>query len=223
MRNTEAFYQKAKRYQDERKAIVSKYENEVNRLERFKGSQGYDEDLKQLKENNRATLDALQAEYRPEFLDIIGGMMDSLGKRTMKTPTTDQLNLLSVLRMKKKISYEELSRAAQTVKDNPLAIDIVNEIAREQNIFHDFSDLCEEMSSEAVEKILNRMRNETEDFLKYDTDYASRQAIKLHENLYGITGQEPKKAELFDTMEGCYQRFAGLNRKQLEMFQEIVD
>ena len=151
-------------------------------------------------------------------------MIDSLGRRSVKAPTNDQVNLLSVLRMRKKVTQEELDRVAQTVKDNSIAIGVLADIAKDQGLpYGGYYDLCPEMSSGMASDYITRLRNNVGDFLQYDTDYASRKAIEFHHQMYGDDGRKPFKRELFEDKEDCFLQFAGLEGDQLDRFCEVVD
>ena len=49
--NTELYYTKMKAFQDKRVELTEAHDKKVTALERFKGSKGYDEEMK--KENER--------------------------------------------------------------------------------------------------------------------------------------------------------------------------
>jgi len=223
LKNTEWFFINAKQFQDKRGKIMEDYEANREMLARFEGSKGHAEDLKKLDEKLEQDLTALRDEYRPTFLAIFGGMTDAIGRRSIDAPTADQLNLLTVLRMKRKVTTEDCERVAQAVKDNPIALDVVQEIAQEKGIRPVFSSLCSEMSTDSARKIVDRMKSEVADFLLYDTDYSARRAKEIHDRLYGDDGRQPRKADTFDTMEGCYQKFAGVTGQELKKFAAIVD
>ena len=105
IKNTELYYTKMKAFQDKRAELTEAHDKKVKSLERFKGSKGYEEDLKKENERFEAELTALRDEYRPGLLTVIGGMMDAIGKRSVSAPTNDQVNLLNVLKMKKAVFY----------------------------------------------------------------------------------------------------------------------
>ena len=221
--NTDLFYAKAKSFQDKRAVLVEKYEQEVKLLERFRGSVGYDQDMKKLKEVHEQEIESLCAEYRPGFRAIFDGMMDAIGKRTVTPPTTEQLNLLGLLKMKDKVTTEECERAAETLKDNPIALSVVTDIARKNGILRSFNDLCSEMSSATAEQIVREMRERIDDFLQYDTTRASRLARKYHDSRYGMSGGKPTKRPLFHEKSECFAQMAGLEGQKLRLFSEIVD
>ena len=220
--NTELYYAKMKDFQDKRAELTEAHDKKVKSLERFKGSKGYEEDLK--KENDRfeAEMIALRDEYRPGLLTVIGGMMDAIGRRSVSAPTNDQVNLLNVLKMKKKVTLEECQRTAEAVKDNPIAVSVVTEIAHDHGIMQSFDYLCPEMSSQKASDIVTGLKNGMEDFLQYDTTRASRIAKKYHEEHYGAVEGGLTKRKLF-TDQADFYREEGFDPETLRQFSEIVD
>lgn len=223
IKNTELFYVKAKAFQDKREEIESNYEKGLKALDRFKGSKGYEEELTKLKEKHEADLTALRDEYRPTFLTIFGGMLDAIGRRSVSAPTNDQINLLNVLKMKKKVTLEECQRTAEAVKDNPIAVSVVTEIAHDHGIMHSFDHLCPEMSSGRASEIVTNMKDGLEDWLMYDTTKASRMVKAFHEEHYGATTTPLVKRTLFEDEEGCFRDLIGLEGDSMKQFSEIVD
>ena len=220
--NTELYYAKMKEFQDKRAELTEAHDKKVKSLERFKGSKGYEEDLKEENERFEAELTALRDEYRPGLLTVIGGMMDAIGKRSVSAPTNDQVNLLNVLKMKKKVTLEECQRTAEAVKDNPIAVSVVTEIAHDHGIMQSFDYLCPEMSSQKASDIVTGLKNGMEDFLQYDTTRASRIAKKYHEEHYGAVEGGLTKRKLF-TDQADFYREEGFDPETLRQFSEIVD
>jgi hypothetical protein len=212
-----------KEYQDKRERLVKNYENGVRDLERFKGSRGYNEDLKKLTDKFEDDRKKLIEEYAPGINASLGGMLDAIGKRTVEAPTTEQVNLLNVLKMKRRVTLEELQRVAETVKGNPIALSLVTEIAQDHGIIHSFEDLNPEMSSSAASEIVQTLKDSVGDFLNYDTSKAARLAKDYHERFYGATDQELPKRETFEDKEGCFRQLCGLEGDSLKVFCEIAD
>lgn len=220
--NTELYYAKMKAFQDKRAELTEAHDKKVKSLERFKGSKGYEEDLKKENERFEAELTALRDEYRPGLLTVIGGMMDAIGRRSVSAPTNDQVNLLNVLKMKKRVTLEECQRTAEAVKDNPIAVSVVTEIAHDHGIMQSFDYLCPEMSSQKASDIVTGLKNGMEDFLQYDTTRASRIAKKYHEEHYGAVEGGLTKRKLF-TDQADFYREEGFDPETLRQFSEIVD
>ena len=234
MNNTNLFYGKAKAFQDKRAARTAEYDFKVQALERYKGSDGYNDEVKTLRDQLEADLKALAAEYRPGFYEDLRLMREAIDKRPMKAPTSDQVNLLNVLKLKKEVTHEELTRVAEAVKDSALAISVVNEIAREHGIARNFNHLCEEMSSEQASKIVDSMKTGIEDFLANDTTRVSRMATAYHTAHFGNgeamrTGLDPQpptglmKRRSFNDREAFYRDEIGLSHDTLKKFADIVD
>lgn len=221
--NTELLYVKAKQFQDKRVEIVEEYEKAFQALQRFKGSQGYEEDVESLQKKRDEALTALIEEYRPGFNTVFGGMMDAIGRRSVSAPTNDQINLLNLLKLKKNVTLEECQRIAESVKDNPIAVSVVTEIAHDHGILQGFDHLCPEMSSQRASDIVTGMRDGLEDYLQHDTTRSSRLAKQYYEDHYGSADRQLTKRRLFTDKEDFYREEMGLDRESLKQFSEIVD
>lgn len=221
--STDLFYTKARQFQDKRSEVMEKYEREFQAIERFKGSTGYQEEAKSLEGKKEAELTALIEEFRPGLYTVLGGMMDAIGKRSVSAPTGDQVNLLSVLRMKKRVTLEECRRTAEAVKDNPIAVSVVTEIAHDHGIMQSFDHLCPEMSSQRASDVVTGMKVAVEDFLQHDTTRASRLARDFNRTHYGATDGTLTKRKLFTDKASCFSDLAGLGAEDLRQFSEIVD
>ena len=110
IKNTEVFYARAKQFQDKRAQLVSDYEKKLDSMKRYEGSKGYQEDLEKLQKAHSEDLKALQDEYRVSLRTILKGMDEALSRRKVNPPTNDQLNLIHLLKMRDKVSREELDR-----------------------------------------------------------------------------------------------------------------
>ena len=221
MSNTSSFYWKAKQFQDKRAALTAEYDKKAKELERYKGSAGYGDEMRALKDKLDADLKALAAEYRPGLYEDMRLMREAIAKRPIKAPTSDQVNLLNVLKMRKDITREELERAAATMKDNPIALSVVNEIAREHGIVRAFEG--DELSSERASEIVDILKTGIEDFLHYDTQRVSRMAQEYHDHQYGKTGNMLMKRRSFNDREAFYRDEIGLSHDTLQKFADIVD
>ena len=221
--NTDLLFTKAKEFQDKRLELCGEYELALQKLERFKGSEGYREERKKLTDKYESDISALIDEYRSGFRVIVGGMMDAIGRRSISAPTNEQINLLSVLKMKKKVTLEECERVAEAVKDNPIAVGVLSEIAHDHGILRSFDDLCPEMSSQKASDVLESMKNGIDDFLSYDTTRSSRLAKRYHERHYGVFTRELTKRTPFTDKESCFSELAGMDVEMLRRFSEIVD
>ena len=223
IKNTEAFYARAKQYQDKRAQLVSDYEKKLESLKKYEGSKGYQEDLEKLKKAHSDDLTALQAEYRSSLRTILKGMEDALSRRKVNPPSNDQLNLIHLLKMRDKVSMEELDRVAEMVRDNGIAMGVIQEVARANNIMKNYESMCSEMSSSYAQKVIKGMSDGLEDWIMYDTPRAGRLANHYYHEHYGTPERELQKRPLFEDMDGCFSDLAGLDHDGLALFSEAVD
>lgn len=222
--NTELFYAKAKSFQDKRAALVSEYEKNIKGLERFRGSAGYDEETKRIKAKLDADLKNLVDEYRPAFMSIIDGMTASVGRRNMPSPTEEQLRILQMLKMKKRLSADDISRAAQSVKDSRLALDILAEIAAEHKLPHSgLYELCPEISTEAALRAVDNLKSGIDDFLRFDTKRVSRIAADYYNKVYGSTDTKLPKRDLFTDRAGCFWEIGRIGTDALDALTPILN
>ena len=223
IKNTEAFYARAKQYQDKRAQLVSDYEKKLESLKKYEGSQGYQEDLEKLQKAHSEALTALQSEYRVSLQTILKGMSEAIGRRKINPPTNDQLNLIHLLKMRDKVSMEELDRVAEMVKDNGIAMGVVQEIAHNNGIMRNYESMCTEMSSSYAQKVVKGISDGLEDWIMYDTGRAGRLAQSYYHDKYGAPERELPKRPLFEDMAGCFSDLAGLDHEGLKLFSEAVD
>lgn len=225
IRNTEAFYARAKQFQDKRTQMVSDYEKKLDSMKRYEGSKGYQEDLEKLQKAHREDLKALQNEYRASLRTILKGMNEALSRRKINPPTNDQLNLIHLLKTRDKVSRGELDRVAEMVKDNGIAMGVIQEVARANGIMKNYESMCTEMSSSYAQRVINGISDGLEDWLQYDTKKVGRIAQRYHAEHYSSPVDEralPKR-ELFKDKAGCYSDLAGLDHDGLRLFSEAVD
>lgn len=221
--NTEAFYKVAKKFQDTRAKMVSEYDGKIKSMEPYKGSSGYDKEVAALKEKHEEGLKALQDESRKELWIIMDGMDKAIDKRKINPPTNEQLNLIHLLKMREKVTEEELDRVAEMVRDNGIALGIVQEVAHENDILKNYTSLCTEMSSQMAHDVIKGMRAGLEDWILYDTGKAGRLANKYHKELYGTPERVLPKRPMFSTEEDCFMELAGLSPEHLKLFSKIVN
>lgn len=222
MKNTELFYRQAKTFQDKRAAIMDKYTSDTAALEKYKGSQGYAEELQQLQTKRDSELAALINESRPGMHTVLKSMLSNIESRTMPAPTTEQTNLLNVLKMKEHVTVEDCQRVAEAVKGCPLAVSVVTDIAHEKGILQSFDHVCTEMSSQRANQIVISLKNEIEDLLQHDTTKTARLAQRFASEHYGNVESNLTKRKLFNS-EAEFYTSVGLEGDTLQRFSEIVD
>lgn len=225
MKNTELFYRKAKRFQDKRNEIDTKYEKDLQALEKYKGSSGYDEEVKEIRKKYEKDLQELIKESRPDFYTVLRSMSEKIEHRSIPAPSIDMINNLKLLEMKSHLTLEECSMIAESVKDNPIAVGVVSDIAFDKKVvasLHHFDYLCPIMSNNAASDIVKGLQRDIEDFLQFNTTKASRLASDYQFNHYGNTGSNATKRNLFSSQSEFYDS-VGLSGDTFSKFSAIVD
>ena len=131
---TRNYFETVKSYREKLAAIWAEYEAGMQKIEAYKGSSGYEKDAGELESTRLEAIKATQKEYTTRFRGITNGMRMSAKSRSMETPTTEQLNLLTALKMRDNISRDELEQAGRTLKDSPVCLSVLDEIAAKMDL-----------------------------------------------------------------------------------------
>lgn len=230
MTNSDMFFHYAKDFQDKRKAISAAYDKRVSDLERMRGSEYYNDELKKAKETKRTALDTLKSEYREHLYNCLSYMSKENGRRGMNPPTQEELRILQLLQMKEQVSERELESAAIALRNNGTCLSVLQEIARRNSgngIAKDYLRYSEasELSVDSVDAMITGMEKNIRDFMMYDTKRAARVEKERHERMYGAdsSGRVLPKRELFSDKAGCYEELAGVSGEVLTAFCKAVD
>lgn len=113
--NSELFYRTAERFQNDRKALTDEYNAKMKGLERHRGSEYFTEESKKASKEFSEKLGALQQEARKTLYIALESMEKANNSRGVIAPTPEQINILTALKMRDKLTRAELDRAA-----NPL-------------------------------------------------------------------------------------------------------
>lgn len=131
---TRHYYEASVSYRDKLRSIWANFDTEMVKIEQYEGSKGYEEEKAKKEKARDEEISRLQDEYKVNFANIIKGMRESASTRGMIPPTTEQLNLIQALKMRSKVTRDELQQAGNTLKDNPVCLSILDEIARDNEI-----------------------------------------------------------------------------------------
>lgn len=134
MKLSEQFYQAVQQYHIQLREITRQYENEMQGLERFRGSNGFEEDAKSAQaERDKATA-ALRQESGLRFDSILDSMAKAAQAQPMTAPTQEQLALLQALRMREHLSRDDLECAANSMQSCPVALGVLRELAQKHEL-----------------------------------------------------------------------------------------
>lgn len=136
MKNSERFYNRVRWYLDAVGQINGEYSDAMSHAKQYEGSTGG----KTLVDRATATRDAaMKAEKETAvkaFREIIGSMRENVSARKITAPTQDQLAILQALKMRQKVDKDEIKQAENALKDCPVALAVLDEIAHDNGIIH---------------------------------------------------------------------------------------
>lgn len=135
-----------------------------------------------------------QKQYRKSCKKILSSMSENLEKRPITPPTNQQMDLIHSLSVKDDISIDLLDSIAEEVRDNTVALSVVQQIAREQGYKRDYSGLSDEMGADVASGIIETLK------------------VRLSEI-----------ESISDTLTGFYRDVAGLDERSLYLFSRAVD
>lgn len=216
IKNSDLFYQKTKEYQDKRNQLESQYNEDLKNLKQYEGSLYHTEQSQKLQKEYEEQLDSLRLDTTRVINVIIDGMKSNIGRTPAKAPTTEQTNLLNVLKLRNKVTKEDLDSVAEALKDCPIALSTLSEIALEKG-FMGYNRYISDMGRERALKICED--NQIKDFLKYNTARASRVAA----GHYFMDKKNLKRRRPFNTKEECFRSLLGIDGEDMQKFCSIVD
>lgn len=143
-----------------RAAAREKYLEEKNRLANAQGSAFYDEAMKQAAETRRQTVEAAQVQARAEAREFLEAMREKAAKIEAIPPTPEQLAILETLRMREKLTENDLLTAANAMNGNGLCLSVIQELAAKNDIYRAFGrDTTRLTIAQAHEAIKNLTKN----------------------------------------------------------------
>ena len=104
-------------------------------IDRYKGSEGYDDDLKMIQEDRKKADDAARAVCKPKVEAALHSMIEVNSKRKATAPTEEQLRLLTAVSMIKKPSRPMLDSIANAMDGNAVGLSVLDDIA--ENAYKD--------------------------------------------------------------------------------------
>ena len=88
------------------KKLQADAEAELARLEKYKGSDGYREEVEKVTKRKSKAIKALQNECSPRFNEVIKAMRDGVSRLATEPPTEEEIRTLTLLKMRKNVHYQ---------------------------------------------------------------------------------------------------------------------
>lgn len=136
MKNTKSYFFNVTGFIDDMAEIWQRYDSEAKRLEKYRGSEGYNAGMKRAEAERDEAVKEMRNTYRKRFADTISKMKDALDHRPIVFPTQEQAAMLSVLQMRETLTRDELDRTADQMAGCPVALSVLDDLAKKHKIIH---------------------------------------------------------------------------------------
>lgn len=161
MKNTDLFYSLAKEYQDKRRQKMQSFENRSEQLSQMRGNRYFDAEMTKATNEKDAALTSLKREYSEHFGAVLSSMDKANRQRKLTPPTEEELRLISLLKMKDKLTEQELDAAANMLKGNSTCLAVLTKIAHKQGYLRGYMNCSDnaEMSAESVKTAIDSLNS----------------------------------------------------------------
>lgn len=225
-KKSDLFYVAARTFQNDRNAREDQFEKDMKSIEQYAGSKGYEERAEQFRKQRDADLLDMRAAARRELSAILEKMRENAGKTPVVMPTTEQVNLITILNMREEISQRDIDSAAEAVKNCPAALKMLDEIAAKKSkkahnpLVGVSSRFAPAMSYERAMELLDE--STISDFLQHNSSRAARLAVAHNKRQYGVEEHPARRTPFYDKEE-CFGELFGIEGDAYKQFCDMVD
>ena len=107
---------------------------ELEKLSEYRGSIHYDREVSKLDERIEKERVNLATSIQKDMIAVVEEMRKNVGERITKAPTSDMVNILSILGMLDTVSPTDMKQYSIQMKDCPLAMKRLQQIASKHNM-----------------------------------------------------------------------------------------
>ena len=157
MSNTQKYYELYIEFRTKMRRFQADADAQLARIERFRGTPAYDEEARKIEKTRTERAAALKAELVPKFNTVILSMRVAAAKRPMKAPTAEEINLLTVLKMRDKLTTDDIQQALNTIQ-TPAAIDALRDLAKKHELFYHITWPLKNLSNTQVSEAIDGMQ-----------------------------------------------------------------
>lgn len=136
MRATERIYKAARNYREKLAELQNERDRAVDAVEDMRGSTAYEKAVYNANSKLEAGRADLQSAAREEIRQATAQINENITQyqRAAAVPTSEQLRVLEVLRMRENIKPDEIEAAAYQLRGCPMAASVLEEIAVKHNL-----------------------------------------------------------------------------------------
>ncbi len=226
MTNTEWYFSITRKYREGLNRINGKFDKQIANKKRYAGSAGFETDAKKIEQARAAEIAALRDDCRDDFDRCIAAMQKNVQARPIVAPTQEQLAILQVLKMKERVTRDDLEHAAISMGDCGLALDVLQELAHKHEIlgFHASTGVSDAFVLDSIRAFAKSARTT----LSLDRTNQRRELIRGSE---GADGRLPSFENISKfrldvdpkSAQECAARWGGVPDNVYEAFCKAVD
>lgn len=203
------------------KAAYDQYDSAMRNIERYKGSEGYGDEKAKLDAQLNEMVKIIKDEYSPRFDSVVRDLKMKVGHVGLAAPTSEQLNLLSLMKLQSTINKDSLVLAVRTLANSPLALNALHDIAKETG--QHFWPWDENTRNYCSLDTANRICNTLNDRLVNLVHYMERPGdYKRYVNDPQVPTQLIAYDKDFDTVKACFMAFADIDSDQFDAFFDFI-
>lgn len=110
------------------------YEAKVEKLQRYKGSKGFDDEMAEAKKAYDDGVLALHQQEGAKLNRLLKAMSEKVPAEKMDVPTDEQVRLLQTLAMRDKLTTRDIELAAESLKNSDTAMATLSDLARKSGL-----------------------------------------------------------------------------------------
>ncbi len=107
----------------------TEYERKVKALEPYRGSAGYEREVKEAEEAYQKNVKSIQQQGEADLGAILRRMSEKVPTAKMDVNTDEQVRLLQVLSMRERLSSQDVTLAAEALRDSDTAMGNLQDLA----------------------------------------------------------------------------------------------
>lgn len=231
MKNTEYFYDTVRRYRQCLTEINAKFDKRIAEKAGYAGSPRYSEDVKAIELDRAAEITVLRADCAESFDTIIKSMELHAKERPMTAPTSEQIALLQALRMRERLTRDDLEHAANSMQGCVVALGVLDELAQKHELYGFHANGGGSLSNQFVRDAIQSLAKSARTLLTLDRTNQRRELMNANGQGGGQFGAIPSFAAIGkfkidvdpENARDCVGRFGGVPGEVYKAFSESVD
>lgn len=229
MSNVEWYYKTVMKYRECLNKINEKFDQQIESKKSYIGSAGYAADVEKIDGERTAEIAALRTECSKAFDACLASMQEHAQARPAVAPTDEQMRLVQLLKLKEHVSRDELEHAANSMGDCGLALSILEEIARANDIlgFHAGGEV---VSDQFVRDAIRTFAKSARTTLSLVRTNQRRQIMNPNGTGEGLYGNSPRMGDIEkfrvdidpESAQDCAGRWGGVPGELYKAFCEAA-